>query len=371
MNAAGFDATGALLSPSSSSSTSSLRLIQFLSGGGVASGSTNYTQLQNVALYYLDGNTRKYESIISGYVTGNTPASIRILNYDPANLASPATSLIPPSKFWNPSDATADGSVVAAPSSLLGNLIKGGYLLRQSQIYNPGQLATGVTPPAAGAESLIYLYKLEQGGPLTQTQTTLKNTLEATNLRFFGAFMSEYCFYRTRYQWLLKQYFTIYTQKSAANGGAGASLYTAPSVGSPPFQLFGGANALPSTSTGSLTQADYLSGLAYHMAALNMRMADMRQLLAAINTYYNGIFVLIQNNINSANMEGSNAKLSQTITALQASSDTANKYLTEQDFSKQVMEYNSEKNRYSNILLGLYAFLNIAALASVFHLARS
>jgi hypothetical protein len=35
------------------------------------------------------------------------------------------------------------------------------------------------------------------------------------------------------------------------------------------------------------------------------------------------------------------------------------------------MEYNSEKNRYSNILLGLYAFLNIAALATVFQLARS
>ena len=90
-----------------------------------------------------------------------------------------------------------------------------------------------------------------------------------------------------------------------------------------------------------------------------------------INTYYNGVFVLIQNNVNSANVGGGNAALTETITALQASSDTANKYLSEQDFSKQVMEYNSEKNRYSNVLLGLYAFLNIAALASVFHLARS
>ena len=369
MNAAGFDATAAVLSASVASTTSSLRLIQFLSGGGVAGG-TNYTKLQDVALYYLDGNTRKYESIISGYVLGNTPASIRIQNYEPKNLVSPATSLIPANKFWNPSDAI-DGSIVSSPTSLLGNLIKVGYLLKQSQIYNAGQLATGATPPAVSTESLIYLYKLEQGSSLTQAQKTLKNTLEATNLRFFGAFMTEYCFYRTRYQWLLKQYFTIYTQKSAANGGSGPSLYTAPSAGSPPFQLFGGPNPLPATSTGSLTQADYLSGIAYQMAALNMRMADMRQLLAAINTYYNGIFVLIQNNINSANMEGSNARLTQTITALQESSDTANKYLTEQDFSQQVMEYNSEKNRYSNILLGLYAFLNIAALASVFHLARS
>lgn len=372
MNAAGLDTTGAVLSPASSSATSSMRLIQFLSGGGVGSGAINYSQLQNVALFYSQGTSRTYESIISGYVTGNTPLSIRILNYDPKNLASPATSLIPANKFWNPSDASADGAIVGSPTSLLGNLIKKNYLLSQAQIYNSGQLASGATTPTAGAESLIYLYKLEQGTtPLTATQTSLKNTLEATNLRFFGAFMVEYCFYRTRYEWLLKHYFTIYTQKTAQAGGVGSSLYVAPSVGSPPFRLFGGPNPLPSTSTGSLTQSDYLSGLAYQMAALNMRMTDMRQLLASVNTYYNGIFVLIQNNINSANMEGSNAKLTQTITALQSSSDTANKYLTEQDFSKQVMEYNSEKNRYSNILLGLYAFLNIAALASVFHLARS
>lgn len=366
MNAAGFDATGAVLSPASSSSTSSLRLIQFLSGAGTAG--ANFTKLRDVALFYTNGNTRMYESIISGYVTGNTPLSIQIANYDPKNLVSPATSLIPATKFWNPSDATADGSVVGSPTSLLGNLIKKNYLLSQAQIYNPGQLAASPNV-SAGQESLIYLYRLNQAGSLTPEQTTLKNTLEATNLRFFGAFMAEYCFYRTRYEWLLKQYFTIYTQKTAAAGGAGTSLYTSPAPGSPPMQLFGGPVPMPNGA--GLSQAEYLSALAYHMAALNMRMADMRQLLASINTYYNGVFTLIQNNVNSASVSGGNAALTQTITALQASSDTANKYLTEQDFSKQVMEYNSEKNRYSNILLGLYAFLNIAALASVFHLARS
>lgn len=374
LNAAGFDATAAVLSPNVVNPTSSLRLIQFLSGGGVSSGSsttTNYTQLQNVALYYMSGTRRVYESIISGFVTGPGANSIGIANYDPKNLASPATSLIPAAKIWSPSDAAADGSVVSAPSSLLGKLIKVGYLLSQAQIYNSGQLANNAVSPSGGAESLIYLYKLQQGGQLTSSQTTLKNTLEATNLRFFSAFTIEYCFYRTRYESLLKEYFTIYTQKTAANGGSGTTLYTAPAVGTPPLQLFGGPNPLPTTSSASLTQADYLSGLAYQMAALNMRMADMRTLLAAINTYYNGIFTLIQSDINNKDVNGSNAKLTQTITALQASSDTANKYLSEQDFAQQVMNYNSEKNRYSNILLGLYAFLNIAALASVFHLARS
>jgi hypothetical protein len=385
LNASSLDKTIPLLSPAVSNPTSSLRLIQFLSGGGVGGGAaagaggaaagatgTNTTQLQNIAMYYMSGTTRIYETIMGSYVTGPGANSIVINNYEPKNLTSSATSLIPPNKIWNPSDAAADGSIIPAPTSLLGKLIKTGQLLSQAQIYNPGQLVAGYIAPAGAQESLIYLYKLDQGPtPLTDTQKTLKNRLEATNLRFFGGFTAEYCFYRTRYQWLLNQYFTIYTQKTAAAGGSGASLYTAPSVGSPPFQLFGGPNPLPATSSGSLTQSDYLSGLAYQMAALNMRMADMRTLLAAINTYYNGIFVQIQNNINSANMDGSNAKLTQTIMALQSSSDTANKYLTEQDFAQQVMNYNSEKNRYSNILLGLYAFLNIAALASVFHLARS
>jgi len=397
LNSSGFDATLPILSTSAANPSSSLRLIQFLSGGGVAASAsapapapgaasaasgaasaapgaatttTNYTQLQNVALYYMSGSTRMYESIMGSYVTGPGANSIVITNYDPKNLVSPATSLIPASKMWNPADAASDGSIVPAPTSLLGKLIKVGYLLSQAQIYNPTQLA--VNPSiTTGQESLVYLYRLQQGATLTETQTTLKNKLEATNLRFFGAFTAEYCFYRTRYEWLLKKYFTIFTQKTAENGGSGSSLYTAPAVGSPPFQLFGSLNPLPSTSTGSLTQSDYLAGITYQMAVLNMHMADMRSLLAAINTYYNGVFTLIQTNVNSASVSGGNAALTQTITALKVSSDTANKYLTEQDFAHQVMEYNSEKNRYSNILLGLYAFLNIAALASVFHLARS
>ena len=396
LNTSGFDSTKAVLSTTAASSTSSLRLIQFLSGGGVAAGgaaeapaavvaggaaavaggaaaeaeraaaATNYTQLRNVALYTVSGSTRTYESIISYFVAISGANSIPA--YDPKNIASSATSLIPANRFWNASDAV-DGAIIPAPSSVLGKLIRRGYLLSQLQIYNPGQLATSPSI-SVGQESLVYLYRLQQGTtPLTSAQATLKTTLEATNLRFFGAFMAEYCFYRTRYQWLLKQYFTIYTQKTAANGGSGSTLYTDLVTGTPAFQLFGGPN--PRASTAALTQSEYLSGLAYQMAALNMRMADMKQLLAAINTYYNGVFVLIQNNVNSANVGGGNAALTETITALQASSDTANKYLSEQDFSKQVMEYNSEKNRYSNVLLGLYAFLNIAALASVFHLARS
>jgi hypothetical protein len=129
---------------------------------------------------------------------------------------------------------------------------------------------------------------------------------------------------------------------------------------------------MPSTSTNtSLTQSDYIAGLAYQMACLNMRLADMRTLLSNINAYYNGVFTNIQGDINSSTASGSNKKLTQTITALQTSASEANTYLTETDFAQEAMNYNSEKKRYSNILLGFYAFLNIAALATVFQLSRN
>jgi hypothetical protein len=371
----GINLTNAVLA--NPSSTSTFRLIQFLSGGGVAAANPpiNYSTLQWLALrpYPTLSDTAvptaPCESIVDTYIVGAAPAGLgKGTAYTYSTTAAPILSA---TDFWTSADASDSGSIKASPSSLLGKLIVKGYLLSQAQIYTPTQL-TATGSPTAGTESLIYLYNVEQKSTLTQVQTTLKNTLEATNLRFFGAFMAEYCFYRTRYDWLLNQYFTVSALKTAANGGAGATLYTSPSTGSPVYQLFGTGNALPATSTASnLTQSDYLTGLAYQMACLNTRMTDMRNLLAAINTYYNGVFTLIQTNINSGDVPGGNAALTATIASLQGSADTANKYLTQQDFSKKVMEYNSEKNRYSNILLGLYAFLNIAALATVFHLARS
>ena len=107
------------------------------------------------------------------------------------------------------------------------------------------------------------------------------------------------------------------------------------------------------------------------MACLNTRIQDMQRILSAINTYYSTVFTTLQSTLNDADVPGSNKKLTQTITALQASANDATGYLAQADFQKAAMEYNSEKNRYANILLGLYAFLNIAALATVFQLARS
>jgi len=356
--------------------TSRFRLVQFLSGAGVAStapgaASTTspsgdsstmngqmYSTLGAVALKTPSG---QYEGIIDNYIAPS------VSNYLTPTFTSGGASLVPDTKFWTPGDIV-NGVPQPNATSILGKLIKAGYLLSESQVYTPTQLATDARQPSPGSESLIYLYNLAQKGTLSPAQQTLQTTLEATNLRFFGAFMAEYCYYRTRYDWLLKKFFEIYsTPTTGANAySSSASSTSAASV------LYGSGRPMPSTSTNtSLTQSDYIAGLAYQMACLNMRLADMRTLLSKINAYYNGVFTNIQGDINSSTASGSNKKLTQTITALQTSASEANTYLTETDFAQEAMNYNSEKNRYSNILLGFYAFLNIAALATVFQLSRN
>jgi len=356
--------------------TSKFRLVQFLSGAGVAStapgaassttspgggsSTTNsqpYSTLGAVALKTPSG---QYEGIIDNYIA---PA---VSNYLTPTFTSGGASLVPDTKFWTPADIV-DGIPQPNATSILGKLIKAGYLLSESQVYTPTQLSSNAKQPNPGSESLIYLYNLAQTGKLSAAQQTLQTTLEATNLRFFGAFMAEYCYYRTRYDWLLKKFFEIYsTPTTGANAYSSSASSTAAGV------LYGSGRPIPSTSTNtSLTQSDYIAGLAYQMACLNMRLADMRTLLSKINAYYNGVFTNIQADINSSTASGSNKKLTQTITALQTSASEANTYLTETDFAHEAMNYNSEKNRYSNILLGFYAFLNIAALATVFQLSRN
>ena len=340
--------------------TSQFRLLQFMSAGGIAAGAKNangddirYDQLSGLAL--RTGTT--YESIVDTYIVSTK--GLGKTGYKYPKQGVPALTDL---EIWTPADATTEAKV-----SLLGKLIKEGYLLSASELFTQSQL-TASTNPIAGTESLIYLYRQDQSStPLTSEQRLRKSTLEARNLRFFGAFLCEYCFYRTRYEWLLSKYFTVYNTPLATSTSANKFSFPADSIA-----LFSGTGSEDNQyGTGTPTQADLLKALAYHMACLNTRMTDMRRLLGAINTYYNGVFTSIQTSLNSADIVGSNSELTKTIQALQMSANDSNSYLSQTEFTKSVMEYNSEKNRYSNILLGLYAFLNIAALATVFQLART
>ena len=328
--------SGTLLKTLNPSSPNSL--IQFLSGGTISKMTdTDYTQFANVVL-----KKPAIESIVDSYFSpGKT-----------YTFSTPEAPILKPKDF----------------TDILNNLVSAGYLISSDELFSPAEFAPNAVSPPSGGESLVYLYRLAQSSTnnLTDMQQKRKALLEARNLQFFGAFLAEYCYYRTRYEWLLKQYFDIYSMQAR-------SQYKAPNMGSSPYNLFAsqgtGDNQYSLDSATTLTQADYLKGLAYHMACLNTRMTDMRRLLSEMSSYYGSVYLQIQKTINDSSSIGSNSDLSSKITALQVSAKDAQTYLTEREFREGVMEYNSEKNRYSNILLGLYAFLNIAAVAMVIHVS--
>ena len=104
----------------------------------------------------------------------------------------------------------------------------------------------------------------------------------------------------------------------------------------------------------------------------NARQADMYFRLASAfgsPTRTGGIM----ENVALAGQQMSEAAKSQREEALHQMQSRleAQKYMTETEFQQGAMEYNSEKNRYANVLLSLYAFLNIAAVAMIVQLSRS
>lgn len=337
---------------------SEFTLIQFLSNGSLAqqelknptTGATStgidYSKLGNVILR----TEAEVFGIVDSYIVG-----ARALNKGVSyTYSTDANHIVTDTDIWNPIDSAENGDIVTSPVSILGCLLKDGFLIKARELFIPEEFnpGGGYTPPV-GDESLVYLYRLAQKGTayLSPQQQDRKSYLETKNLRFFGAFLAEYCFYRKRYEILLKQYFIVYSKPTTGTGSY------APASGN-----------LMLLQTGTVTpvsQQDYLKDLALELAKLNTRLMDLRKLLGKISMYYNTVYTNIQRTINNDNAMGSNKDLVNRITALNESTVQAQKYLSDLDFHQGVMEYNSEKNRYGNMLLALYAFLNIAAVAAI------
>ena len=371
--------TNMLLNPSMSSTFS---LEKFLSGGGVTSASGNFTKLANVLLYsdptgaYMTANgapSRSYHSIVDTYF-------VEKIKPTPYTYSTSSNPKLTASMLWLTSDKIAlqNGST---PTSILGTLIGNRFLLSEKEVYNPSDFDPNLAVPPANTESLMYLQSIANynsasesttaGGTTTTTitkdQQNRRTTLEARNLRFFGAWLAEYCYYRSRYNWLLKKYFQIYTTQP----------YVPPNIttNSTLAKLFAGAGSGPNQYTdatkAALPQSEYLRCLVYHLACLNTRMVDMRFLLGKISEYYSDVQTTIQAAVNSDTTLGSNKDLTDKLTILNDSAANVQNYITERDFRQGVMDYNLEKNRYANILLGLYAFLNILAVAVIVQINQS
>lgn len=315
--------------------SSKFRLLQFMSGGGIGAVGTSLDS------FLLKTSSGAVETIIDTYVIGSSPG-IGKTGYT--------------SGFGQ---VLSDAEIDRVRDALIGR----GYLLSQAEIFNQQQMVvTDTSTVSTDSATLLFLSKLEQSSTsLSTAQQARKTLLESKNLRFYAAFLAEYCFYRTRYQWLLQKYFTVYN----------ANPYTPPNLADTngAVRIFNGnGNGLNQYSGSSVSRDDYIKVLAYHMAIINTRMFDLRRLLSSINTYYSQLFTQIQNTINDQNAIGSNNDLTQTINALQASSVESKKYLEEAQYRQGLVKYTQEKNRYSNILLSLYAVLNVAALAMIYKL---
>ena len=208
------------------SSATPYALIQFLAGQGAPNeGTASYTQMKSVLLSLRGASGgsgssgASYQSIVDNYFVGTGGLTSRAYTF-----SSPGAPLIKPTMFWTPTDATKVGGA-GQPVSILGNLINNGLLLSHKELYNPTDFDPTLDIPPANTESLMYLMSLNEAGAsltsstkdgvttttITQSQKQRRATLEARNLRFFGAWLIEYCFYRSRYEWLLKKYFTVYT----------------------------------------------------------------------------------------------------------------------------------------------------------------
>jgi hypothetical protein len=356
--------------------TSTFSLEQFLAGGGVTTASGDFKKLGNVLLYSsaAQGSSSKtYQSIVDNYFVpklGDTP-------YTYSTTSNPKLTS---AMLWTASDRAALQNGTSA-TSILGTFIANHLLLSEREVYNPSDFDPNLAIPAANTESLMYLQSMANSTPgatsttaagttkieITQDQQARRTTLEARNLRFFGAWLAEYCYYRSRYNWVLKKYFQIYTTQP----------YVPPNLttNSTLAKLFAGAGSGPNQYTEStkaaLPQSEYLRCLVYHLACLNTRMVDMRLLLGKISEYYSDVQTTIQAVVNSDTTMGSNKDLVSKITILNDSAANVQKYITEKDFRQGVMDYNLEKNRYANILLGLYAFLNILAVAVIVQIKQS
>jgi hypothetical protein len=319
--------------------SSPFRLIKFLSGTAAANKdpANNYTILKDTLLY-TGTTTRAYKGIVGRFAEklGSTP-------------------------YTYPPNVDANGKPVpllteASLTSIITELTNDGLLMKQSDIYAvdaAGMMTSG---------SLFYFYDLTQKGTISENQIATRSKLEARNLRFYGAFFVEYCYYKCRYEVLLSEYFKVYQQTTTGT----SATYTKQVSTFPLFAASGAAKAPPSTADLPTHQTEYLNVLAYHLACVNTRLTDMARLLNKINDYYSVVFTNLQTALNAnADTSASTASVAAAVVALQTSSAKASEYLKDEDFRKGVMEYTSEKNRYANILLGFYAFLNLSALAVI------
>ena len=242
-------------------------------------------------------------------------------------------------------------------SSVLTKIISAHDLCSSNDIYSSTPFTGSSSIPGL---SLTTLYNIRATSNLNPQDLAAVNSnidrYEHKNKMFYSTFVFEYCYYNTMYSTLLQQYFNEYTSNAPTSRLGNITL------------LKDSAGNACTTATTSAAQASRLDGIVVALAQVNSRMTDMRNLLTAIQNYYSTAVQQFQTTLNGGGNMGSDTDAENKVTLLRTQSLNVQAAKDESVIRQGIMEYTSEKNRYANILLGIYAFLNIAVIAVIFNI---
>lgn len=249
-------------------------------------------------------------------------------------------------------------------SPVVTSLVSSGDICSADSIYNQ----TVYNGSNIGDLSLTTLYKtLVSDLPppiITEIQTQI-DILQNKNKMFYSFFVCEYCYYNSMYNFALNQFFYEYTiGLSNIPGRAWYVEHLQDSRGQHVRQAPAGST----TAYLQETQSERLDAIAILLARINSRLIDMRNVLSAIQDYYSTSLVQFQNALNTEGSLGSDKDAESKVISLKNQFVGVESAKNESMFRQGIVEYTSEKNRYSNILLGIYAFLNIAIIAVIFNI---
>ena len=318
--------------------TSASRLVEFSMGTGQVTGK-----------FVAPGMTNDLTTFISN--SNNFPAGYPVL---PSGTKSLVTGYLkyPIGTYSNDFHAYGTFSNL---SSVVSAILASNDICSSSNIYNTNVYTGSNSIPGLSLTTLYQLLTRTDLPPedAAAVHSTI-NKYETQNKIFYSFFVYEYCYYNTMYTQLVKQYFYEYTSNAPSSRLANITL----------LRDSTGTNC--TTLGTAAAQAIRLDAIAIAMAQVNSRLTDMRNLLSALQDYYSTALQGLQATLNANGQLGSDNHVQAKVTLLMNQSATVQTAKNDASVRQGIMEYTSEKNRYSNILLGIYAFLNIAIVAVIF-----
>jgi hypothetical protein len=237
-------------------------------------------------------------------------------------------------------------------------IITAGDLCSSSNIYNTNVYTGSSDLSTLSLTTLYHTLARSNLNPADKTAIQSQiDTLQNKNKMFYSFFVYEYCYYNTMYTELLRQFFQEYSLP--------AGFIRFPNIA---YLKDSDGLAVVNDSIQGTHQSSRLDAIIITLARVNSRLIDMRNLLFTLQNYYSESLQNFQKTLNSNGVYGSDADAEAKIISLMAHSSKVEHIKDESTFRQGIVEYTSEKNRYSNILLGIYAFLNIAIIAVIFNI---